>query len=61
MWLIPDTLHAPTFVVLMAAIHAYAPEPQKILSRIGIAFGVAYAVVISADYLGQSRSSCRVC
>jgi hypothetical protein len=29
-WLVPGILLAPTFVVLMACIHAFAPEPKKI-------------------------------
>lgn len=53
LWLIPGILLAPIFVVLMASIHARAPDPQRIFSRIGLAFGVAYAVVISADYFVQ--------
>jgi hypothetical protein len=53
LWLIPGLLLVPIFVVLMASIHAYAPEPRRILSRIGLAFAVAYAVVIGADYFTQ--------
>ena len=36
LWLLPGILLAPTFVVLMACIHAYAAEPKKIYSRIGL-------------------------
>ena len=52
-WLIPGLLLVPIVVVLMAAIHASAPEPMKVFSRIGLAFAVAYAVVVGADYFGQ--------
>ena len=52
-WLVPGILLAPIFVVLLASIHACAPEPQKIFSRIGLALAVAYAVVIGVDYFVQ--------
>jgi hypothetical protein len=53
LWLLPGILLAPTFVVLMACIHAYAPEPKKIYSRIGLSFALIYAVVILVDYYLQ--------
>ena len=53
LWLVPGILLAPIFVVLLASIHACAPEPQKIFSRIGLAFAVAYGVVIGVDYFLQ--------
>ena len=53
LWLVPGILLAPTFVVLMACIHAYAPEPKKIYSRIGLSFALVYAVVILVDYFLQ--------
>ena len=46
LWLVPGILLAPTFVVLMACIHAYAAESRKTYSRIGLSFAVVYAVVI---------------
>jgi hypothetical protein len=49
LWLIPGILLAPIFVMLLASIHAWAPEPQKIFSHIGLAFAVGYAVVIGVD------------
>jgi hypothetical protein len=52
-WLIPGLLLVPIFVVLMASIHAYAPEPRRILSRIGLAFAACCAVVIGVDYFTQ--------
>ena len=39
--------------MLLASIHACAPEPQKIFSRIGLAFAVGFAVVIGVDYFVQ--------
>ena len=53
LWLVPGILLAPIFVVLMACIHAYAPEPNKVYSRIGLSFAVVYAAVISVDYFLQ--------
>jgi hypothetical protein len=53
LWLIPGIALVPIFVVLMAAIHSYAPEPMKIFTRIGLAFAIAYAVVIGVDYFVQ--------
>ena len=53
LWLIPAILLAPVFVVLMAAVHDYAPEPRRIFSRIALAFALAYAVVIGVDYFTQ--------
>ena len=53
LWLLPGILLAPTFVVLMACIGAYAPEPKKIYGRIGLSFAVVYAAVILVDYFLQ--------
>jgi hypothetical protein len=53
LWLIPAMLLAPVFVVLMAAVHDYAPEPRRIFTRIALAFALAYAVVIGVDYFAQ--------
>ncbi len=52
-WLVPGILLAPTFVVLMACIHAYATEARKTYSRIGLSFALVYAVVILVDYFLQ--------
>jgi hypothetical protein len=53
LWLIPGLLLAPMVVVLIAAIHAFAPESRRALSRTAQSFALAYAVVIGADYFGQ--------
>ncbi len=53
LWLIPAILLVPVFVVLMAAVHGWAAEPQRIFSRIALAFALAYAIVIAVDYFAQ--------
>jgi hypothetical protein len=53
LWLVPGILLVPIFLVLMACIHAYAAEPQKIYGRIGLSFALVYAVVIAIDYFLQ--------
>jgi hypothetical protein len=52
-WLVPGIALVPIFVVLMAAIHTSAREPMRLFSRIGLAFAIAYAVVIGVDYFAQ--------
>ena len=52
-WLVPGILLAAIFVVLMGSIHAYAAEPKRIYSRIGLSFAAVYAVVILVDYFLQ--------
>ena len=53
LWLLPGILLAPTFVVLMACIHAHAGEQERTYSRIGLSFALVYAVVILVDYYLQ--------
>jgi hypothetical protein len=53
LWLIPGLLLIPVFVVLIAAIHAGAPEPGRFLSGIGLVFAAAYAIVVGVDYFVQ--------
>ena len=53
LWLIPGILLVPVFVVLVAAVHDFAPEPRRIFSRIAMAFALLYAVVIGVDYFAQ--------
>jgi hypothetical protein len=53
LWLVPGMLLAPTFVVLMACIHAHATEQKQVYGRIGLSFAVVYAVVILVDYYLQ--------
>ena len=53
LWLIPAILLAPVFVVLIAAVHDSATSPRRIFGRIALAFALAYAVVIGADYFAQ--------
>ena len=53
LWLVPGILLAPTVLVLMACVHAYAAEARKTYSRVGLSFAVVYAVVILVDYFLQ--------
>jgi hypothetical protein len=53
LWLIPAILLAPVFVVLVAAIHTWAPESRRLWSRIALAFAIAYAVIIGTTYFVQ--------
>lgn len=53
LWLIPGILLAPTFVGLMACIHAYASEMRKTFSLVALSLAVMYAVVILIDYFVQ--------
>jgi hypothetical protein len=53
LWLIPGTLLAPIFIVLMASIHSYAPERRRTFSQIALSFAVIYGVVIVVNYFVQ--------
>jgi hypothetical protein len=44
-------LLAPSFVVMMVAVHYAAPLEKKIWSHIGIAFAILYAALISIVYV----------
>ncbi len=50
---IPSLLLAPMFVVLMLSIHHSAPEENKILSQLGVAFAIVCATVLSLHYYIQ--------
>jgi hypothetical protein len=50
LWLIPGMLLAPIFVALIAGIHSYAGDTNKIFSRAALSFAVIYAVVIIVNY-----------
>ena len=52
-WMYPSFLLAPTFVVLMACIHAYTSDDKKVFSQIALSFAVIYAAIITADYFIQ--------
>ena len=43
------------FVVLMAAVHYYAPEEKGILGLLGMAFAVVCATMLSINYYFLSR------
>lgn len=51
--LIPSLPLASAFIVLMVAIHFYAPVEKKIWSLLGLAFAIVYAVLASVNYLVQ--------
>ncbi|OGK11459.1 hypothetical protein A2954_06310 [Candidatus Roizmanbacteria bacterium RIFCSPLOWO2_01_FULL_37_12] len=48
--LTPSLFLAPSFLVMMTAIHYYANEDKKIWSHIGTLFAVAYMVFVSIVY-----------
>jgi hypothetical protein len=52
-WMYAPFLLAPTFVVLMACIHAYAADDKKVFSQIALSFAVIYAAIITVDYFIQ--------
>jgi hypothetical protein len=51
--LIPSLLLAPTFVVLMACVHAYASNAKKLWSQVGLAFAIIYATMACINYIVQ--------
>lgn len=51
--LLPSLLLAPSFVLLMLAVHYYAPENKKVWSHAGILFATIYAVMVSINYYVQ--------
>lgn len=52
-WILPAFLLVPTFLVLMACIHAYAADDRKLFGLLGLSFAVVYAAVIATDYFVQ--------
>jgi hypothetical protein len=52
-WMYPPFLLAPTFVVLVACIHAYASDDKKVFSQVALSFAVIYAAIITTDYFIQ--------
>lgn len=53
LWMYPAFLLAPTFVVLMACIHAFAADDKQVFGQIGLSFAVVYAALIMSDYFIQ--------
>jgi hypothetical protein len=51
--LVPVLLLAPTFVVVMGCVHAYASEDTKPWALLGMAFAAMYATVASVTYVLQ--------
>lgn len=48
--LTPSLLLAPSFLIMMTALHYFAPDEKKIWSHIGTLFAVAYMVFVSIVY-----------
>jgi len=46
-------LLTPTFLVVMACIHCYAPSDKKVFSLVGLSFAIIYATMISINYFIQ--------
>ncbi len=51
--MVPATLLALLFVVLMVCIHYYASDDGKMFSHIGVVFAAISATVVSVDYFIQ--------
>jgi hypothetical protein len=51
--LVPVLLLAPTFVVVMACIYAYASEDSKPWALLGLVFAAMYATIASVTYVLQ--------
>jgi hypothetical protein len=51
--LTPSLFLGSSFVVLMVAVHYYAPASKKIWSHISVMFAAIYAVMISINYYVQ--------
>lgn len=51
--LTPSLLLGSAFVVLLASVHEIAPPTRRIWSLVALAFGIAYAVLISMNYFVQ--------
>jgi hypothetical protein len=48
--ILPSILLAPSFLVLIIAIHNYVPEERNIYSNIGVAFAIIYTTIVSIVY-----------
>ena len=53
LWMYPAVLLVLSYVVVMAAIHAYASPQKKIFSQIGLCFAVISAFLLFTDYFVQ--------
>lgn len=51
--LTPSLLLAPAFLILMVCVYYFTPKEKKLYSLIGMAFAVAYAVLVSLNYYVQ--------
>ena len=46
-------IFGPLFVVLLSALHDYARDEQKVLTRIALGFGLAFAILVGINYFVQ--------
>jgi len=46
-------LFAPLYVILINSVHELAPKDRQVLTRLGLAFGILFAVLISSFYFVQ--------
>lgn len=53
LWMFPAITLILAYVILMVAIHAYAPGPKKIFSQIGVSFAIITAVILLSTYFVQ--------
>jgi len=51
--LVPSILLGTAFLLLLASVHDVAPKERRVWSLAALAFGVAYAVLISMTYFVQ--------
>lgn len=52
-WMVPAIILMLVYVIWMAAIHAYAAQPRKIFSQIGLIFASMAALILLSDYFIQ--------
>jgi hypothetical protein len=53
LWMYLASLLIVAYVILMASIHAHAPQEKKIFSQIGLTFAIIAAVILLVDYFIQ--------
>jgi len=51
--LTPSLLLAPSFLVLMVAVHQIAPSDRRVWSHAAVAFATCYAVLVGVNYYVQ--------
>jgi hypothetical protein len=48
--ILPSIFLAPSFLILMIAIHNYVPQERNIYSNIGVSFAIIYTTIVSIVY-----------